>query len=543
MPILVSPTPTPLPPSHGAAVADWMEANLVHGEGDLEGEPFRLAGHMLRALFRWFEYSPPRRGRPIVYSHRKGVIGWPKGSAKTEFEQALALEQLEGPSIVVGTPVVTVASVDGDMANELVYRASMMIPPEDSPQTSDLRERLRYVAGERHKIVHQRGYGRGRILATSQALGKNDGKLTSLLLADELHEWDYHSDAGAKRHGILERATNKRRGSRQLNVSTAGWSIASLLGAMYAYGCQVASGEVVDPTFLFEWWEASDHWDLDDPAQLEAAIREANPMAAEVDWLVDQLARSYREHKLRGKVGEFLRYHLNRWVEAQDGAAWLDDIRLWDARAVTDGVLVPGPGGSMVAPPPPDDVDVVLGFDGSETGDSTALVGATVEPEPYIWVVDCWERPERDPEGGWRVPVTEVEDRIVAECTRRGRHVVEVAADVAYWRGSLERLREQHGVPVVEFPQSNDRLGPACERAYEAITRGQMTHDGDPRLRRHIANARRRETEHGVRISKKHVMSRRWIDLAIAAVMAHARAAQLAHINTEESNEPWVAFD
>jgi hypothetical protein len=39
----------------------------------------------------------------------------------------------------------------------------------------------------------------------------------------------------------------------------------------------------------------------------------------------------------------------------------------------------------------------VLGFDGFYRGDSTALVAATVQECPYLWVVGLWERPDRAP--------------------------------------------------------------------------------------------------------------------------------------------------
>lgn len=481
-----------------------MEANLLHSEGDLEGEPFRLTPHGLRALYRWYEYSPASG----LYLHHKGLIGWPKGNAKTEFEQGVALEHLEGPSWSYGTPVVTVAAVDGDQADELVRRAGMMVPED-----SDLAERLEITNGR----ILQRS-GNGRILSTTAALGKNDGKLTSLLIGDELHEWDGPgTTGGAKRHGVLERNTNKRRLGRQLLVSTAGWSLESLLGAMYAYGCKVASGELVDAGFMFEWWEAAAHHNLDDPAGLRAAIAEANPMASVVPDLVDRLVRAYHEHSGRGEVNDFLRYHLNRWVAVLEGA-WLPDIAAWDALAT--------PGG-----PPPAGTPVVLAFDGSESGDSTAITGTTISPTPHTWVIGHWEQPDHNPGHTWRVPVTEVEDALVMACTRRGWEVKEVAADVAYWRGSLERLAAR-GLPIVETPQGAARFAPLCERTFEAISRAQMSHDGDPRLRRHISNCRRVETEWGTRIAKEHSRSKRFIDLAVCVVMGTSRAQQLAHETT-----------
>lgn len=471
-----------------------MEANLVHGEGDLEGQPFRLAAHELRAIYRWYEHNPITGD----YLHRKGLIGWPKGSGKTELVAGLGLEHLSGPAPTKGTPVVTVAAVDGDQADELVRVAGMMI--DEQPVGED----LDVVAG---RITQRRGGG--SMKATSSALGKNDGKKTSLLLCDEIHEWDAHSEAGAKRHGVLERSTNKRRDGRQLNITTAGWSLDTLAGAMFTYGEQVALGQIVDPGFLMEWWQASEHWDLDDPAQLVAAIREANPAADPWNQL-DNLVRSYHEHRLRGAVEEYVRYHLNRWPTGV-ADAWLDPV-LWASR------LQPGT--------PPAGTRVVLGFDGSHTGDSTALVGVTVAAKPHVFKIACWEREPDDRD--WRVPIDAVEAAIAAACDPKtgGYDVVELAADLFGWISSLARL-EQRGVNVVEIPQNGKRMGAACQRFYEAVQRDLLTHDGDKQLTKHIGNARRRETDFGIRIVKEHERSRRHIDLAIAAVMAFDRASWL----------------
>ena len=55
-----------------------------------------------------------------------------------------------------------------------------------------------------------------------------------------------------------------------------------------------------------------------------------------------------------------------------------------------------------------------------------------------------------------------------------------------------------------------------------------LTHDGDSRLARHVANAILREDSRGARLSKETKDSPRRIDAAVAAVMAHDRAAVLA---------------
>jgi len=59
-------------------------------------------------------------------------------------------------------------------------------------------------------------------------------------------------------------------------------------------------------------------------------------------------------------------------------------------------------------------------------------------------------------------------------------------------------------------------MGPATSRFYSAVVDRLLSHDGDPRLARHVANAVLKED------------SRRRIDAAVAAVMAFDRAEVLA---------------
>jgi phage terminase large subunit-like protein len=107
----------------------------------------------------------------------------------------------------------------------------------------------------------------------------------------------------------------------------------------------------------------------------------------------------------------------------------------------------------------PDGAEVVLGFDGSFSGDCSALVAVTVADRPHVHLVQLWEAPEGSRD--WRVPVVEVEDAIRAAC-RRWR-VLEVAADPYRWPRSRELL-DGEGIPVGEYPQSPARMGPATAR-------------------------------------------------------------------------------
>jgi phage terminase large subunit-like protein len=165
----------------------------------------------------------------------------------------------------------------------------------------------------------------------------------------------------------------------------------------------------------------------------------------------------------------------------------------------------------------PDGAEVVLGFDGSYSGDATAIVAVEITGGSYfIDVVRLWEHP------GVQVPIVDVEDALREACKRW--RVQTIVADPFRWVRSLQLLADE-GLPVEEFPQSPQRMTPATQRFGEAVFNRALTHSGDPDLARHVGNAVVRNDSRGHRIVKEHKDSTRRIDLAVAAVMAHARAA------------------
>lgn len=504
MPTLVSPVSWPLPPSHWETAADWMEDRLRHGEGPLQGKPYRLCAWELEVLPYLYEYDAAYGDDPhgpdgwtppqdqARWLHLQNLLGVPKGNAKTELLAAVGHEHLNGPTSPRNRAIVPVAATTDDQADLILGTARDMI--DGTPLERDYK-----ITATR--ITHMPTGG--RMYRVSGGIGSLDGPRPSLVLADELHEWDAQWLQASRRWTILRNGLRKRRG-RIIGISTAGWNLESLLGGLYEYGCKIASGELVDPQFFFWWREASDHWDLDDPEQLLAAIREANAVA-DVFWPAEDLALAYQELKARGLEHEFLRYHLNRWVSSIE--TWVP-LPAWDERA-------------ELRDPPAEGAEIVLGFDGSYSGDSTALVGVDLEsPLPWVWVVGTWEKPDPGPDG-WRVPTGEVKQAIRDACGRWD--VRAVAADLNHWRSALEDLADE-GLPIVEFSQNAQRMVPACHRFYEHVIQDRIRHSGDPRLRRHLANCRAKHTEGGVRVAKEHPNSKRYIDLAAAAIMGHDEA-------------------
>jgi phage terminase large subunit-like protein len=111
---------------------------------------------------------------------------------------------------------------------------------------------------------------------------------------------------------------------------------------------------------------------------------------------------------------------------------------------------------------------------------------------------------------------------------------VHEVADPYRWQRSLEALAAD-GLPVVEYPQSMSRMGPATAGLYSAVIERTASHDGDKRLARRVAHVTLRTDSRGSRVVKDQKHSARRIDLTVAAIMAHSRAVELAR-----RPAPWI---
>ena len=78
---------------------------------------------------------------------------------------------------------------------------------------------------------------------------------------------------------------------------------------------------------------------------------------------------------------------------------------------------------------------------------------------------------------------------------------------------------------------------PATTRFYEAVVNGEIAHDRDPVLARHLDNAEIKIDSRGSRLTKG--TAKRKIDAAVAAVMAVERAAWWT-ANREPEADPEV---
>jgi phage terminase large subunit-like protein len=276
---------------------------------------------------------------------------------------------------------------------------------------------------------------------------------------------------------------------------------------LYQYGKRVATGEVKDPSFFMAWWEADPEADH----RLESTWRTANP------GFDDLVAKDdFVSAVLRTPEPEFRTKRLNQWVSSMN--AWLPTGK-WE-QLDTEVKLDP-------------DQPVIVGFDGSFNGDCTVLAYATVPKDdqlPHVGLIRVWEKQPEDTDD-WRVSTSEVEDEIIQFC--QTHNVKEIACDPFRWQRTMEAMQDR-GLPIVEYPSSSpSRMVQASSKFYTAVTEGNLTHDGNPTLARHLTNAVIKIDRLGPRIVKEHRGSPRKIDAAVAAVMAFDRAT-VGRVEAEE---------
>lgn len=333
---------------------------------------------------------------------------------------------------------------------------------------------------------------------SSEAFTK-EGLSASLVIADELAAWPTR-----ELFDVLSLSMGARRSPLFVAITTAGprtdtSGSDSIAYTLYQLARRRIAGENDDPTLGMAWWEAAD-----DAYNDEARWAEANPgLLSDPPILsIDDL----RSAKKRTPEAEFRTKRLNEWTSSAQ--AFLP-AGTWDAcKDLTIELHAEDP--------------IVVGFDGSFSNDSTAIVACRIA-DKALFVLGHWERP-LDSELSWRVPVEEVEARMLDIC--KTHTVREIVCDPFRWQRSMEAW-QQMGLPVVEFPQTPARMVPATSAFYDAVVNQQLKHDGNPSLARHAANATPYYSRNGLMVRKESKTSLKRIDLLVAGLLAHSRAGTL----------------
>jgi phage terminase large subunit-like protein len=502
----------------GPGVIEWIEANLCHGPGDVQGQPLHLDDEFVAFVCR--AYAIDDHGRRLV---RRAVYSRPKGRAKSEGGAELACAEALGPVRFshwrpdgrpvgrrVTAPLVRCAATEEGQADN-VYGAVVFMLTEG---------RIAGMTGLDVGLTRTYLPGGGKIAPiTAQASSKEGGKET-FVVADETHLWSRHELR--QLFETLRRNLVKRKAAEP-------WSLE--LTTMYApgegsvaefshrYAERVAAGSLVDPGFLFDHRQgpmvAADASD----AELLQALAQAYGEAA--SWMdLERLVAEARDPQV--DWGDWRRYFLNQPAERTSG------------RWITDEAWAACLGSSEI----PALAEVVPAVDAAHTRDTTAVVWTWRSPDGrLVQRSRVWSCVESKPHDVF-VPGGRLDNDLARDFIRdelAERYTVRlVLGDERYFQDQLHELSES-GMTAVELAQGSSQMGAAWDEFYGHVHSGstpRLEHDGDAVYLAHVRNAVGVKTERGWKVSKKNSETSP-IDAVAAGAMSAWGAVHAAELEPE----------
>lgn len=512
----------------GWAAAGWAMENLRQPNGPKATQMWRPTESQLNFLLWWYAVDADGRW---LYHH--GVRRLVKGSGKSPFAAVLALMEYLGP--------VRLKDFDskalGGCVGKPVDMPLVQIAATAESQTANTMRMVRAMAAKGSKVAAKFALDIGKTqfykspegtleVITSSA-GAAEGAEATFNVWDETEHW-VPSKGGPELAATLDDNLTKS-GSRSMETCNA-WVPGLESVAETAWDAWLAQEEGRtrgETKILYDARIAPPDTDLNDPDSLHKALEHCY---GDCFW-VDLHPIKQKIWDPRSSVDASKRKYLNWPTVSVD--AWTTPQE-WSQLSKPERVVEIGE-------------EIVMFFDGSKSRDATALVGCCVS-DGHVFVIGAWE-PKGDHSGEDEkrdhVSVTEV-DAAVAQAFREYNPVA-FFADVQEWESFVkvswptqyaERLT-MWAVPTGKDPHviawdmrtKHFDYTTAVELVLTEIKEKTFTHDGDPRLARHVANARTRPNRYGNSIGKESPDSPKKIDLAIA--MIGARMVRRLYVSGE----------
>lgn len=487
-------------PSLGPIIADWCEAYLRW-----QGAPWRFTDPQYRFLCRAYRLDETTAQ---LYYRRAAKIA-PKGYGKSPTLGAVSVAEAAGPVRCDGwdadgepvgvtvdrwgpcaPPYVQLAAVSED-ATDNTY--SVLLALIEDGSLEDVAPGI--DTGLTRTFLPHNG---GKIEPVTSSAGSREGQRITFAVFDETHLWT-PSNGGVRLAATLRRNLAKMRG---FSVETTN---APRPGEMSVAEGTIAAGKAKSPGILVEHRVPSFKVELDDDDSVMRAMVEVYDGAPWID--LDRLLADFRDPDTEQADAE--RYYLNKVTKPAD--SWID-AQDWTLGARPDEVVADG---EMVT----------LGFDGAQYDDATALIGSRVS-DGHIFTVGIWERPEGQDGIGWQVDADLV-DAAVDAAFGKYNVLLMLADPWGDWRPNVGAWSAKWNDRAREFDTRHIVKVCRALNGLEAdIRRHAVTHDGNPILARHMANARRRQRGDLYILGKDHKRSPRKIDGAVAATLAAAARVQ-----------------
>lgn len=493
-------------PTLGWLVLDFLEEFAVIPDGEFAGDPFILSDEQREFVLGLYELHPEaevdltKPSRAFVYN-RGGQLVAPQKWGKGPFSASVIIAEAAGPVLFDGwdasgepvgrpwaTPWIQVTAVSEDQTDNIWRSLLPMIKlgalKAEVPDTGESRINLP---------------GGGRIEPTTAAARSRLGQRITFSAQDEAHDW-------TKRNGGRKLADTQRR-----NLAGMGGRFLETGNAWDPNEESVAQATFEKETGVYKMMLHPGPGSIRNKRERMRVIKRLY----ENSWWVDPERISDEVDNLleRGEVAQAERFFMNRVVPGEDRAF---DTKRWD-ELHTPGISIE------------DKSRVVLGVDGARYVDALAVVATDVKTG-YQWPLGIWERPA-SAGADYEHPMDEV-DGVVIDAFERfniWRVYIDPGSQYANISPLMEKWQGRWGEKkIIGWLMNRPKPTAYMIRGYiSAIQTGDLTHDGDERMRRHLANARRKEVnvydEDGHRmfvIQKESPNSSNKIDAAAAGALS-----------------------
>jgi hypothetical protein len=531
----------------------WMEYFVVHGPGDVQGDPVQHGDEYAGFIVDCYALGDSPVNRHMLYD--SGFLSRPKGCDKSGLGARFGLFEAFGPCRWNGRYAQggEVYRDPWGLGFQYVYQpGEPMGRPVDVPyirimateegQTGNVYDTIYYNltdAAAPLSAVPDVDAGLTRIMlpdggeitpSTAGSSSKDGGKETWVCF-DESHL--YNMPELRRMYTTVTRNLRKRKqiaGTWYLETTTMfAPGENSIAEATYELAEAIAEGRSRRSRLLYDhrWGECED---LADEPALRAAIQDAYGDAT--GWIdVESIINDFYDP--RNDPVDSRRYFLN--VKTSSFDSWLAQHE-WVACKDEDLSLAEG------------DL-ITLGFDGSKNDDSTALVACRVA-DGFLQILGVWEKPVGPAGDGWKVDGLAVDAAVAAAMARY--EVCGMYADPPHWQDYVDRWSAEFadrlqvkatGPRPLEWWTNRPRfMVAALERFREAVVDKGLRHSGERVLTRHALNARRRISRSGVTIAKEHPGSPRKIDAVMAAVLAYECRADAVALGVTTQNAPMGGY-
>lgn len=483
-------------PTDGPRFAAFCEKFIIHTKGPFAGKPLILENWQREFMDEALRYDPETGER----LYRTIILGIPRKNGKSTLCAAIGLYMCladgeNSPEVIVAAGSVKQADpVYGQMRHFVEHPRSML---------------SQHFISMMRAITCPKNLGVIKVLA---ATGKRQfGLNPSCAIKDEKSLWNtpqlFELDTA------IETAMMARANPTSWTISTAGFDQWTPFGKLYMEMMRRADAErrnegtltiVRDRPgkFLFWWFGAPEEADYTDPKIWMLA----NPAS----WQnVRDLEVQFNRPDLTPE--EFRMFYLNQWVKVQ--SSWLPPGVWFGLEDKARNI--------------PDNSEVFVGVDASQTHDCTAVSWAWRDPEDgkivirsHVWRIEGQEEAAAHEEMRERIDLREVGEWIIDELATKYR-IRELVYDPRFFDVIAMGLREA-GVKCAPIAQNSAQMADAYQSFYVGCREGRLVHDGDKVLAEHVESTLAKKTERGWKVSK---LGEKRIDATVASCIAYWRAA------------------